>query len=92
MRLNDRFDGHIVQGHVDQTGKCVNVQEQGGSWFFSFEYDDKKGNFTVEKGSIAINGVSLTVIDSKENSFNVAIIPYTYEFTNFHNLKNRTEK
>jgi riboflavin synthase len=87
MPANGRFDGHIVQGHVDQTGVCVNVEERDGSWLFDFEYDPSTGNLTVEKGSICINGVSLTVFNSKQNSFRVAIIPYTYSFTNFHSLK-----
>jgi riboflavin synthase len=87
MQLNGRFDGHIVQGHVDQTGICTLVQEQGGSWLFDFEYDASTGNFTVEKGSICINGVSLTAFNSTNHSFRVAIIPYTYEHTNFHEIK-----
>lgn len=87
MPANGRFDGHIVQGHVDQTAKCISVEERDGSWLFDFEYDASKGNITVEKGSICINGVSLTVFNSGENSFRVAIIPYTYNFTNFHSLK-----
>jgi riboflavin synthase len=87
MPANGRFDGHIVQGHVDQTGICTRVEERDGSWLFDFEYDPSTGNLTVEKGSICINGVSLTVFNSKENSFRVAIIPYTYSFTNFHSLK-----
>ncbi|MEO6287917.1 MAG: riboflavin synthase [Dyadobacter sp.] len=87
MPANGRFDGHIVQGHVDQTGVCTRVEERDGSWLFDFEYDPSTGNLTVEKGSICINGVSLTVFNSKENSFRVAIIPYTYSFTNFHSLK-----
>ena len=87
MKLGDRLDGHIVQGHVDQTGKCVNIKEANGSWIFTFEYDPNKDNITIEKGSITINGVSLTVIDSRSNSFSVAIIPYTYKHTNFNKLK-----
>jgi riboflavin synthase len=87
MPANGRFDGHIVQGHVDQTGICTRVEERDGSWLFDFEYDPSTGNLTVEKGSICINGVSLTVFNSKENSFRVAIIPYTYSSTNFHSLK-----
>ncbi|MFP9112989.1 riboflavin synthase [Flavobacterium sp. RHBU_3] len=83
MKLGDRLDGHIVQGHVDQTGTCVNVEEANGSWYFTFEYDPAKSNITIEKGSITVNGVSLTVVNSKEHSFSVAIIPYTYEHTNF---------
>lgn len=87
MVANGRFDGHIVQGHVDQTGTCVNIEERQGSWLFDFEYDPAHGNVTVEKGSICINGVSLTVFNSQECSFRVTIIPYTYEFTNFSDLK-----
>lgn len=87
MRLNERLDGHIVQGHVDQTAVCTNVTEAQGSWYFTFEYDAAKGNLTVEKGSITVNGVSLTVVNSGKNSFQVAIIPYTYENTNFHQIK-----
>ena len=86
MVAGDRLDGHIVQGHVDQTAKCVEKVEKKGSWEFSFEYDSSKGNITVEKGSISVNGVSLTVFDSRENCFSVAIIPYTYEHTNFKTL------
>lgn len=87
IRLNDRLDGHIVQGHVDQTGICTKAQEQNGSWLYSFEYDASKGNVTVEKGSICVNGVSLTVVDSTQNGFSVAIIPYTYEHTTFQFIK-----
>ncbi|GAB1446828.1 riboflavin synthase [Flammeovirgaceae bacterium] len=87
MLNNGRFDGHIVQGHVDQTGICKSIKEENGSWLFGFEYDPTQGNLTVEKGSIAINGVSLTCFNSEESSFRVAIIPYTYEHTNFHQLK-----
>lgn len=87
MPANGRFDGHIVQGHVDQTATCTQVQERDGSWLFDFEYNASTGNITVEKGSICINGVSLTVFNSGENTFRVAIIPYTYNFTNFHSLK-----
>jgi riboflavin synthase len=87
MPLNGRFDGHIVQGHVDQTAICTSVQVLDGSWLFDFEYDVTAGNITVEKGSICVNGVSLTVVNSGNNSFRVAIIPYTYEHTNFHQLK-----
>ena len=90
MLMNDRLDGHIVQGHVDQTAVCTEVTESGGSWYYNFEYDPTKGNITVEKGSIAVNGVSLTVVNSKENSFQVAIIPYTYHNTNFHQIKKGT--
>ncbi len=87
MKLGARLDGHIVQGHVDQIGKCIDVKELEGSWFYTFEYDEKLNNITIEKGSITINGVSLTVVNSKNNSFGVAIIPYTYENTNFHKFK-----
>lgn len=87
MQLNGRFDGHIVQGHVDQTGICTAVIEQDGSWLFDFEYDPATGNFTVEKGSVCVNGVSLTAFNSAKNAFRVAIIPYTYQYTNFHRLK-----
>lgn len=86
MPANGRFDGHIVQGHVDQTGVCTSIIDQNGSWLISFEYDEKLGNITVEKGSICVNGVSLTVVNSKDNGFSVAIIPYTWEHTNFHQL------
>ncbi len=87
MLNNGRFDGHIVQGHVDQLGICKSIKEENGSWLFDFEYDSAQGNVTVEKGSITINGVSLTCFNSKESEFSVAIIPYTYEYTNFHRLK-----
>lgn len=87
MKLGDRLDGHIVQGHVDQIGVCTHIQEVEGSWIFSFEYDTSLNNLTIEKGSITINGVSLTVVNSNESSFSVAIIPYTHEHTNFHALK-----
>lgn len=87
MVANGRFDGHIVQGHVDQVGKCVSVSEQEGSWLFDFEYDPKWGNITVEKGSIAVDGVSLTCFNSSEDGFRVAIIPYTFENTRFKTLK-----
>ncbi len=83
MKLGDRLDGHIVQGHVDQTATCTLVTEEDGSWIFTFAYDDKGGNVTVEKGSITVNGTSLTVVNSKPGEFSVAIIPYTYENTNF---------
>ena len=86
MPANGRFDGHIVQGHVDQTGICKSIEERDGSWYFDFEFDANKGNITVEKGSICINGVSLTCFNSKENGFTVAIIPYTYENTGFNQL------
>jgi riboflavin synthase len=84
MKLGDRLDGHIVQGHVDQIGTCVAIREAEGSWYFTFEYDAKTHNVTIEKGSITVNGTSLTVVDSQKNAFSVAIIPYTYEHTNFH--------
>ena len=86
MPANGRFDGHIVQGHVDQTGVCKSIEERDGSWYIDFEFDANKGNITVEKGSICINGVSLTCFNSKENGFSVAIIPYTYENTGFNQL------
>ncbi|ETN94813.1 riboflavin synthase alpha chain [Zhouia amylolytica] len=87
MKLGDRLDGHIVQGHVDQTGTCVDIVNENGSWRFTFEYDPKTNNVTIEKGSITIDGTSLTVVDSGKNSFSVAIIPYTYEHTNFKNYQ-----
>ncbi|MDT8417546.1 MAG: riboflavin synthase [Lutibacter sp.] len=90
MILGARLDGHIVQGHVDQTAVCTNIVEENGSWVFSFEYDNTYNNITIEKGSITVNGVSLTVVNSQKNSFSVAIIPYTYEFTNFHTFKKGT--
>ncbi|MDO6818051.1 riboflavin synthase [Zobellia sp. 1_MG-2023] len=83
MILGSRLDGHIVQGHVDQTGTCTAIAEKDGSWFFTFEYDAATGNPTIEKGSITIDGTSLTVVNSEKNSFSVAIIPYTYEHTRF---------
>lgn len=86
MKLGARLDGHIVQGHVDQTGKCVAKSEQNGSTVFTFEYDPSSGNTTIEKGSITVNGVSLTVVNSEENRFSVAIIPYTLVNTTFSNL------
>ena len=87
MRPDALLDGHIVQGPVDQTARCTAIDEADGSWYFAFEYDPSQGNVTVEKGSVAVNGVSLTVVDSREGAFRVAIIPYTYEHTNFHALK-----
>lgn len=87
MQLGARLDGHIVQGHVDQTGVCTRVKEENGSWIFTFEYDAQFQNITIEKGSITVNGVSLTVVNSKNNEFSVAIIPYTYNNTNFNRLK-----
>ncbi|QNJ97529.1 riboflavin synthase [Constantimarinum furrinae] len=86
MKLGDRLDGHLVQGHIDQTGICTKIEEAGGSWYFSFSYDNSQDNITIEKGSITINGVSLTVVNSKKNEFSVAIIPYTYAHTNFNKI------
>ena len=86
MKLGDRLDGHIVQGHVDQIGICKNIIETNGSWYYTFEYDSYLNNITIEKGSITINGVSLTVVNSMKNEFSVAIIPYTYEHTNFKKI------
>ncbi|MGY5351606.1 riboflavin synthase [Wenyingzhuangia sp. IMCC45533] len=90
MKLGDRLDGHIVQGHVDQTATCTNIENQEGSWIFTFEFDKSLGNLTIEKGSITIDGTSLTVINSESNTFSVAIIPYTYENTRFKNYKTGT--
>ena len=95
MMMNGRLDGHIVQGHVDQTAICTKVEEAEGSWYYTFEYDfdiekARQGYMTVEKGSICVNGVSLTVVNSKDNSFQVAIIPFTYDVTNFHTFKDGT--
>ncbi len=90
VKLGDRLDGHIVQGHVDQTAKCTSVKEQNGSWFFTFEYDKNLNNVTIEKGSITVNGVSLTVVNSEINTFSVAIIPYTYQHTTFKYIKEGT--
>lgn len=92
MKMDGRLDGHIVQGHVDQTARCANIEEVDGSWYFTFEYDfDKemaqKGYFAVDKGSVTVNGVSLTVVTPTDNTFKVAIIPYTYEHTNFHQFE-----
>ncbi len=84
MKLGDRLDGHIVQGHVDQVGTCIQADETNGSWKYTFEYDSNLNNITIEKGSITVNGVSLTVVDSQKDRFSVAIIPYTYEHTNFN--------
>ena len=86
MKLGDRLDGHIVQGHVDGVATCSNIQDANGSWIFTFKYNNSEFS-TVEKGSITVNGVSLTVVNSKENEFSVAIIPYTYEHTNFKEIK-----
>jgi len=87
MKLGDRLDGHIVQGHVDQIAVCTEIIENDGSWIFTFSYDSKANNITIEKGSITVNGVSLTVVGSKLNQFSVAIIPYTFENTNFCKLE-----
>ena len=92
MLMNGRLDGHIVQGHVDTTAKCINIEEVDGSWYFTFQFEfskemAKKGYFTVDKGSVTVNGVSLTVVEPTNDTFKVAIIPYTYEFTNFHQFK-----
>lgn len=87
MQMNGRLDGHIVQGHADQTAKCTQLVEKEGSWEYTFEYDASGGNITVEKGSICVNGISLTVFNSGESSFSVAIIPYTFEHTNLQNIK-----
>lgn len=87
-KLDGRLDGHIVQGHVDQTATCTKVEEADGSWYFTFEYEPAQDDYiTVEKGSVSVNGVSLTVVNSKDKSFQVAIIPFTYDFTNFHQIK-----
>ncbi len=90
MVLGARLDGHIVQGHVDQTAVCTNVSEENGSWMFTFKYKDLKDNVTIEKGSITVNGVSLTVVNSKNNEFSVAIIPYTFDNTNFGQIRKGT--
>lgn len=87
MLNNGRFDGHIVQGHVDQTGVCKSIEQQDGSWLFRFEYEPAHNNITVEKGSITVNGISLTCFNSTDNGFSVAIIPYTFAHTNFNQLK-----
>jgi riboflavin synthase len=87
MSMDKLLDGHMVQGHVDQTATCTKVEEADGSWYFTFEYDPTLGNVTVEKGSISVDGVSLTVVNSQDESFQVAIIPFTYEHTVFHNYK-----
>ena len=86
MKLGDRLDGHMVQGHVDQTAICTKISEENGSWYFYFEYQ-RSSNLTIEKGSISINGVSLTIVESMNNGFSVAIIPYTFDNTNFKNIK-----
>lgn len=90
MKLGDRLDGHIVQGHVDQTAVCTEVLENDGSWIFTFVYDSNANNITIEKGSVTVNGVSLTIVDSKKNQFSVAIIPYTYTHTGFSKFKKGT--
>lgn len=90
MKLGDRLDGHIVQGHVDQIGICKELKETNGSWSFTFQYDASLNNITIEKGSITINGVSLTVVNSKSDEFSVAIIPYTFEHTNFKSISKGT--
>jgi riboflavin synthase len=90
MKLGDRLDGHIVQGHVDQTAICQEIKEQNGSWVFTFTYDSSLNNITIEKGSVTVNGVSLTVVDSRPNTFSVAIIPYTYAHTNFNTFEKNT--
>ena len=87
MKLGDRLDGHIVQGHVDQTGVCHLIEDAQGSRVFTFHYDPSLGNMTIEKGSITVNGVSLTVVNSQKGAFSVAVIPYTYDHTSFHTLK-----
>lgn len=88
MKMDGRLDGHIVQGHVDQTARCINVREAEGSWYYTFEYEPAQEDYiTVEKGSVSVNGVSLTVVNAKDKTFEVAIIPYTYEITNFHMIK-----
>ena len=87
MKLGARLDGHIVQGHVDQVATCTEIEESQGSWVFTFKYNNTYNNLTIEKGSITVNGVSLTVVNSKDEAFSVAIIPYTYENTNFHQIK-----
>ena len=96
MKIDGRLDGHIVQGHVDTTAVCKKVEEADGSWYYTFEYKvdpemAKKGYVTVEKGSVAVNGVSLTVCDSEKESFRVAIIPYTHDHTNFHRIQEGTK-
>lgn len=91
MVLGSRLDGHLVQGHVDQTAICTNIETMDGSWVFTFSYDTSKHNVTIEKGSITVDGVSLTVVDSKDGSFSVAIIPYTFEHTRFNSYKVGTE-
>ena len=87
MKVGDRLDGHIVQGHVDQVATCTRIEEADGSWYYTFEYDPGLQNITIEKGSITVNGVSLTVVNSEKNAFSVAIIPYTHEHTNFNTFQ-----
>jgi riboflavin synthase len=87
MKLGDRLDGHMVQGHVDQTATCIAIQAANGSWVFTFNYNSTLNNITIEKGSITVNGTSLTVVNSKKDTFSVAIIPFTYEHTNFNTFK-----
>jgi len=90
MKIESLLDGHLVQGHVDQTAVCTKIEEADGSWYFTFKYDRSLGNITVEKGSISVNGVSLTVVNSQDDTFQVAIIPFTYDITNFHQFKVNT--
>lgn len=90
MTMDKLLDGHLVQGHVDQTAVCTSVREADGSWYYTFQYDKTRGNITVEKGSVSVNGVSLTVVNSRADKFDVAIIPFTYEVTNFHQIKKGT--
>ena len=87
MQMNGRLDGHIVQGHVDQTAQCIDLVNREGSWEFTFQYDTQPGNVTVEKGSVCVNGISLTVVNSRDDKFSVAIIPYTFEHTNLQTVK-----
>lgn len=87
MTMDKLLDGHMVQGHVDQTAECIELTEADGSWYYTFRYDINKSNITVEKGSVSVNGVSLTVVNSRDDRFSVAIIPYTWQITNFHDIK-----
>lgn len=87
MSMDKLLDGHLVQGHVDQTAECIDIKDVDGSWYFTFKYDKSVGNITVEKGSVSVNGVSLTVVNSQEDCFSVGIIPFTYQITNFHCFK-----
>ncbi len=91
IKLGARLDGHLVQGHIDQVGFCTQVEEENGSWRFRFQYDPAAQNMTIEKGSITVNGVSLTVVDARKDEFSVAIIPYTYQHTNFHQISQDTK-